>query len=85
MFIRTRNNILYNLDKCSEITKAHLGNLFEIWIYIDKDQHEVFSTTDREERDEAYKVLCEGIAKGATMVDYYRGEVDDKNWFMGRR
>ena len=71
MFIRTRYNSLYNLDKCLRITRAHVGDLFEIWVYIDKEHHAVFSTFEKEERDEAYKVLCEGVAKGASMIDFY--------------
>ena len=71
MFIRTKDNVLYNVDKCSKIMKVHLGNFFEIWIYIDSEHHEVFSTVNKEERDEAYKILCEGIAKGASMIDFY--------------
>lgn len=71
MFIRTRNNILYNVSLCSRITKARIGDLFEIWVYIDGQHEPVFTTVSKVERDEAYNILCEGIAKGASMIDFY--------------
>ena len=83
MFIRTQSNrTIYNTKDILKFTKHNeilQGNYcVSIWTDINT-RIDLCIYDNKEDRDEAWNVLCEGLAKGATMVDYYRGEVDDKN------
>ena len=79
MFIRTYNNRLINVDniiKAELCTSNRMLSENALVVCTTLDNYEVFQGT-RHDCENAMTTLCEAIAKGASLISYYKEDVNE--------
>lgn len=79
MFVRTYNNSLINADSIikAEIRTANrLLSESVLVVCTTLDNYEVFQGT-KHDCENAMTTLCEAIAKGASLISYYKDDVNE--------
>lgn len=79
MFIRTYNNRLINVDniiKAELCTSNRMLSENTLVVCTTLDNYEVFQGT-RYDCENAMTTLCEAIAKGASLISYYKDDIDE--------